>query len=381
MTTDLEADLRREFDVASLPSGLTFSPDSVLCQGNRTIRRHRMVAAGSAAMAVALVAVGATLFARPDDKALPLPATHIATTGIAKAQAGFKWGQSQVQFDRDVRVRANVIFSVMAKDGRWHEVGRASTHKPGQKPDAIWKSGVMDGHPFTIGLIPGQNELPIVRLSDGDSYGTGGDFLKDTGYAMFYIDYAAAANVPEPAGPSEITSIRWTGPNGVIDGIEGNTRLSGRVLTLSTNLSVDVVLGSDQAGRSTVLGQTNGRDSGSSAGLPMSTATTDVAGVAVMTGRAPVVRKAKVGHIWSGGAPIAAGILPPGASHIEVILTTNQVASGLPLLERLPDGRVIFAVKAEGAQPPNPSKDSIKAVTWTYVDGTQGRQDVTQKRS
>ena len=381
MSTDLEADLRREFDVASTLNTLTFSPESVLRQGNRAIRRRRIVAAGSTALAVALVAVGATMLTRPDDKALPLPATHIATTGIAKAQAGFQWGQSQVQFDRDVRVRANVIFSVMAKDGRWHEMGRASTHKPGQKPDAIWKSGVMDGHPFTIGLIPGRTDLPTITLADGDSYGIGVDVLKDTGYAMFYIDYSAFANNKEPARPSEIASIRWTGPNGVIDGIEGNHRLSGRVLTLSTNLSVDVVLGSDQAGRTTVLGQTNGRGSGSSAGLPMSTATTDVAGVAVMTGRKPVVRKAKVGHIWSDGAPVAAGILPPGASHIEVILTTNQVASGLPLLARLPDGRVIFAVKAEGAQPSNPSKDSIKAVTWTNADGTQGRQNVMQKTS
>jgi hypothetical protein len=47
--------------------------------------------------------------------------------------------------------------------------------------------------------------------------------------------------------------------------------------------------------------------------------------------------------------------------------------------ERLSDGRVIFAIKAESAQPSQPSKDSIKAVTWTNADGSQGRQDVTQK--
>jgi hypothetical protein len=35
---------------------------------------------------------------------------------------------------------------------------------------------------------------------------------------------------------------------------------------------------------------------------------------------------------------------------------------------------------SEGAQPSQPSKDSIKAVTWTNADGSQGRKDVTQKQ-
>ena len=79
MSTDLEADLRREFDAASTPAGLTFSPESVLRRASRTIRRRRIIAAGSAAMAVAVVATGASLFARPDDKALPLPASSTAS--------------------------------------------------------------------------------------------------------------------------------------------------------------------------------------------------------------------------------------------------------------------------------------------------------------
>ena len=62
-----------------------------------------------------------------------------------------------------------------------------------------------------------------------------------------------------------------------------------------------------------------------------------------------------------------------------MILTTGELASGLPVSERLPDGRLIFAFTAEGAQPSNPSKDSIKAVTWTNTDGTQDRKNVTQK--
>jgi len=48
--------------------------------------------------------------------------------------------------------------------------------------------------------------------------------------------------------------------------------------------------------------------------------------------------------------------------------------------DRLPDGRVIFAIKAEKAHPTDPSTDSIKAITWTYADGSPGRMDVTQKQ-
>jgi hypothetical protein len=54
MSTDLEADLRREFDAACAPSGLTFSPDSVVRKGKRTILRRRLIAGGSAAIAVVL---------------------------------------------------------------------------------------------------------------------------------------------------------------------------------------------------------------------------------------------------------------------------------------------------------------------------------------
>ena len=85
MTTDLEADLRREFDAASPPSSLTYSTDSVLRQGSRTIRRRRIIAAGSAALAVAVVATGASLFARPHNSAHPLPAAGSSATSPSGA--------------------------------------------------------------------------------------------------------------------------------------------------------------------------------------------------------------------------------------------------------------------------------------------------------
>lgn len=120
--------------------------------------------------------------------------------------------------------------------------------------------------------------------------------------------------------------------------------------------------------------------------LPLTVDATDAFGAAVMTGRYPTDRRVTErdgiqDRLVSGdGAPVAAGILPPGASNIDVILTTNEVANGLPVMQPLPDGRVLFAIKAEGAQPSRPSKDSIKAVTWTNLDGSKGRQDVTQQK-
>ena len=73
-----------------------------------------------------------------------------------------------------------------------------------------------------------------------------------------------------------------------------------------------------------------------------------------------------------------AGILPPGSSGIGVILTTGVAPYPIVVSEVLADGRVIFAVRAQSAKPSDPSPDSIKAVTWTNPDGTQGRKEVTQ---
>jgi hypothetical protein len=384
MTIDLEGDLRREFDAAIPPSSLTFHPESVVRQGNRTIRRHRIIAGASAAMAVALVATGATLLTRPHDTAAPQPATRTtATSGIVRAQAGYLWGgQSEIQFDRDPSVKSNVRYSVVF-DGRRHELGTSSTGRPGQKPDATWKSGMVEGHPVTIGLVPSSAGLPTVRFADGGSYGVGGEELKGTGYTMFYIGYDMAATDKEPARPSELASIRWSGPTGMVDGIEGKHRLTGRSLTVNNGVSVDVVLRPAVGGRTTVFGTTHFRTAKGGYGFDLSAATTGPSGVAVVTGRQPIASKVllKGQDVFTGtdGPPIAAGILPPGATDIGVILTTGEVANGLPVTERLPDGRVIFAIKAESAQPSQPSKDSIKAVTWTNADGSQGRQDVTQK--
>ena len=382
MSTDLETDLRREFDAVHAPSDLTFSPESVLRQGKRTILRRRIIAAGSAAMAVALVAGGAAL-TRPDDKALPLPASTRATTpatGIVRAAGGSPSGVYSVEFNRDIRVSSNVRYVFTPPGGTEQQVGTSSAGKPGQKPDAVWRSGIVAGHPFTFGLVPSPARNFGVKFADGGSYGVGFEELKGTGYTMFYVDYSGSPK--KPSRPSDIASIRWSGPTGIVDGVEGDHRVTGRELFLSKTVSVEMLMKPGDGGRTTISGNTFTHDEGSAYGMELTVATTDASGAAVVTGREPFVRpNAKGVDVLSSGPPIAAGILPPGATDIGVVLTTGAAASPSIVSEHLPDGRVIFAIKAEGPSPTLPSQDSIKAVTWTNADGTQGRIDVTQKQS
>jgi hypothetical protein len=244
---------------------------------------------------------------------------------------------------------------------------------------------MVDGHPVTFGVYPGRlGDLPTIVFANGIQYPVGGEELKGTGFMMFYVDYSALAVEGEPARPSTISSIRWSGPSGVVGGIEGDHGLAGRVFTVGKNLHVEVVLRPGVGGRTTVFGTTRFADGQGIYGFDLSSAATDPGGVAIVTGRQPIIERIllKGQKVMSGtdGPPLAAGVLPPGASDIGVILTTNEVADGLPVSESLPDGRVIFAFQAEATRPSSPNQDSIKAVTWTNADGTQGRMAVTQKQ-
>jgi hypothetical protein len=407
MSIDLETDLRREFDAVRPPASLTFSPESVVSTGRRTIRRRRLIATGTAALAVFVIAAGATLLTSPSHKAAPRPATSTTPTGIVLAQTGHMWGgQSEVRFNRDPAVPSNVRFSVLGKDERRHELGVASTGMPGQQPTAVWRSGMVDGHPVTLGVFPGRiSELPTVTFANGVSYPVGAEELRGTGYVMFYVDYSAVATTQkEPAQPSEIASVRWSSPSGVIDGIEGDHRLTGRVLTVSKTISVDVVVRPAGGDRSTISGQAWFHELGPEPttflfgyGLFLSAATTDPAGVAIATGRIPTVQKVKGSRApltcgsarqrchpglktGSAGGLLAAGILPPGATDIRAIRTSDSNATGQAVQQILPDGRVIFAIAQESPGAVDPSKDSISAVTWTDYAGNPARKDVIQKR-
>jgi len=401
MSTDLESDLRREFDAVGAPSGLTFSPESVLRQGKRTILRRRIIASGSAAIAVVLAVTGASLLTRPDDKAAPQPATRTATTGIVRAQAGFSSGTAQVDLNRDVSVESNVKYSYITLDGVRHHVGASSTGKPGQKPDATWRSAMVDGHPVTIGLVPSPARNLEVTFAGGSQHGISLGELKGTDYVMFAVDYTLSEKMPPNAavsgpvinGPrpqeatrtSQIASISWAGPNGIVDGLAGDQRLTGRVLNIDKSVAVKVVLQPGDGGPTTVSGQVwiqIGRGASSySSFLSLSVATTDPSAAAVVTGRQPIVASSQSAVVNPVGPPVAAGILPPGSSGIGVILTTDAVARPIIVSKRLNDGRVIFALKVASTNATDPGKDSIKAVTWTNADGSQGRMDVTQKQS
>lgn len=384
MSTNLESDLRREFDAVGAPSGLTFSPDLVVRKGKRTILRGRIIAGGSAALAVVLVVAGASLLTRPDDRAVARPATRTATTGIVPGAVAHMWGgQSEVRFNRDPRVKNNVSFSVLGMDGKRHELGAASTGRPGQAPTAVWKSAMVEGHPITIGLFPGSmfGGLTVAFVKDAP-YGVASEVLKGTGFSVFYIDYRVGPNEKEAAQPTEIASISWSGPDGIVDGIAGDKRLNGRVLKLDKSASIKVVLRPDDGGRTAVSARVMIQIGGGGFTFSdQSVATTNPSGAAVVTGRQPIVASSQSAPLSHVGPPIAAGILPPGSSTIGVILTTDAVARPTVVSKRLDDGRVIFALRVASTNATGLGKDSIKAVTWTNADGSQGRMGVTQKQS
>lgn len=104
----------------------------------------------------------------------------------------------------------------------------------------------------------------------------------------------------------------------------------------------------------------------------------------MVTGRTPFLQNATIKGVRTaevhGGGPLAAGVLPPGATAVGVVLTTNEARTGLEVTKRLPDGRVILALDASFGRSANPAQDSIRAVTWTNADGSKGQIKVTQKK-
>jgi hypothetical protein len=382
MTTDPEADLRREFDAASRPLGLHFSPESILRQGAQTVRRRRNIAVGSVAMAVAVVATGANLLSRPHDTAAPQPANHTAKAGIVRAGMELNSGTSfQFELNLDPMVTSNLKLFISFKNRQHQQLGAWSLARPGQKPDAIWKSGMWEGHPYTVGLVPGVGAG--VTLAGAASYEIMSDETTIPGYTTFAVEYKNWRE-KEAARPANIAAIAWSGPTGVVDGVEGDHRLTGQIVTIDRSVSVQVALRPTEAGRPTVFGAARLHTSSGSYATPLSAPTTDASGAAVMTGGYPLARRIPTGernglHITDNGPPIAAGILPSGASDIGVNLTSGAAMTGIAKSEPLPDGRVAFAVNASFGKS-DPSKDSVNAITWTNSDGSRSRLKVIQKR-
>jgi len=194
------------------------------------------------------------------------------------------------------------------------------------------------------------------------------------GYSMVSVAY------PVTAGPVDLASIRWSGLTGIVDGVQGDHRLTGRVLDLGRGVSLEVVLRPGTGGRTTVFGQSRGQTSGQGGSTDLTAATTDPSRVAVVSGDQLLFREAKGRTELIDGPPVAAGVLPPGASGIGWILSTGADASPLVVSERMPDGTVIFAIKVPRGQESALLKATVKTVTWTNADGTRGRKDVTQKQ-
>jgi hypothetical protein len=334
-------------------------------------------------VAVALVATGESLLTGPENRAAPPPATHTKASGIVRAPLDSFPQTAEVEFNRDPKVTSNVEFVVHTKQGRV-VVGVASTAKPGQPAQAIWRSGMVAGHPFTFGLVPG-NDFEV-KLAAGANYAISFSDVKGTEYSGFSVVYKNG-NDKEPARPAQIASVSWSGQTGVVDGFEGDLRLSGQILRFDSAASEKLVLRPGRGGRTELSGEARLRTSAGGYSTPQRVATTDASGVAVVSGRYPVERRVPIDathkqegwYVGYDGAPIAAGILPPGASDIGVVLTEGETLNPVVVLGRLPDGRVVFAVKAESAHPSRPSKDSITAVTWTNADGSMGRKSVTQE--
>jgi hypothetical protein len=383
MTTDLEADLRHEFDAASAPSSLMFNPDAVMQQGSQTIRRRRLVAVASCAAAVALVATGATLMSQPHNTATPQPA-KTASTGIVRSSLGQFPLSGEVEFNRDPAVKVNVKFFATPDDRKpRHQVAAFSVGKPGQKPDAVWKSGMEQGHPFTFGLVPGRDFEINLAHGAGTRYGVSSDEVKGTDYSSFAVTYQNG-NEKEAARPAWIADISWVGPGGIVDGIEGNHRLTGRVLTIDRAVSVKVMLRPGNGGRSTVVAQVRRKGDSVTYGIPLKVTPTDASGVAIVTGRYSINRQyskdiTRGSIVVDDGAPLATGILPPGATHIGVILKSGKATRPIIAQAGMPDGKVIFLIQTDSDKLSQPSKISIKTVTWTNADGSQGRRDVNQK--
>ena len=99
------------------------------------------------------------------------------------------------------------------------------------------------------------------------------------------------------------------------------------------------------------------------------------------TDRQPFLQTLKAEQGTNYGPDLAArGILPPrGGEHRGDETSGCDIATRRAVQQRLPDGRVIFAMSAGFAHPADPGKDSIKAVTWTNADGTQDRVPLAQE--
>jgi len=80
MNATPDTDIRAALDDASHVAGLTFSPESVLAEGHRVVRRRRIAATGVVAAATAVVAVVAVQLGTGQPRALPADGPSSSST-------------------------------------------------------------------------------------------------------------------------------------------------------------------------------------------------------------------------------------------------------------------------------------------------------------
>ncbi|CAN7277207.1 hypothetical protein LJR027_001193 [Terrabacter sp. LjRoot27] len=80
-----DTDIRAALDDATHVAGLTFSPDAVLAEGHRVVRRRRIAAAAAVAAATAVVAVVAVQLGAGRPRALPAGDPSSSQTAVAAA--------------------------------------------------------------------------------------------------------------------------------------------------------------------------------------------------------------------------------------------------------------------------------------------------------
>lgn len=113
-----DTDIRAALDDASRVAGLTFSPEAVLAEGHRVVRRRRLATTGLVAAATAVVAVVAVQLGTGQPRALPAggPSPTAVAAPLDESGQLYSDGSSDSLAGSGVRVELTA-----AADGKVHE--------------------------------------------------------------------------------------------------------------------------------------------------------------------------------------------------------------------------------------------------------------------
>ncbi|WP_020143091.1 hypothetical protein [Terracoccus sp. 273MFTsu3.1] len=120
MNATPETDIRAALGEASHEAGLTFSPEAVLAEGHRVVRRRRIAAGAAVAAATAVVAVVAVQLGTGQPRALPAGDPSASQTAVAAAldESAQLYPDGSTQSSNATGVRVEIA---SAPGGRVHE--------------------------------------------------------------------------------------------------------------------------------------------------------------------------------------------------------------------------------------------------------------------